>query len=368
MGKRKIGIIGGGNLGSVLAVRFSQKNDVVLYTNLIDRVQEYQKDMVVFCEDTNSYITGNIKSITSSLKELTENSEYIFITFPSFLFKQLAVDLVPLLNNKHHLVFVPGSGGAELAFRDAIKKGATITGLQRVHAVARIIEFGKTVRESGLRPSLRIASIPSSFNHEAAQFLSKLYGVPIEELDNYLNNTLINSNPILHTSRLYSIFHEYPAFVKEYDSLPLFYEEWNIESARLLIKMDDELFSIFDKLELLGLPVKQVKRITHHYDSDDAIGLMNKLKSIQSFKGLKTPGIINEKGKYIPDFKSRYFTADFPFGLDIIRAFARFLNIDVPNMDKASKWYRDASGDKTQFFDLKDYDILSKNDLLNFYK
>lgn len=289
--KRKIGIIGGGNLGSVLAVKFSINHEVTLYTNLVDKVNEYHKDMQVFNEDSNSTYQGNISRITSSLDELVNNSEYIFITFPSFLFDNLSKDLIPLLKKGQHLVFIPGSGGAELFFKSAVEKGVTITGLQRVHSVARIIEFGKLVKESGVRQSIRIAFIPNSFNKTAAEVLSNLYSLPVEQLDNYLNITLINSNPILHTSRLYSIFSNYPNEIKEYDYLPLFYEEWSLDSAKLLINMDNELFNIFDELSKIGLPVNQITTIVHHYESEDATGLTNKLRSINSLKGLTTPSI-----------------------------------------------------------------------------
>ncbi len=30
--------------------------------------------------------------------------------------------MIPYLSNNHHLIFVPGSGGAELFFKDALKK------------------------------------------------------------------------------------------------------------------------------------------------------------------------------------------------------------------------------------------------------
>lgn len=364
----KIGVIGGGNLGSVLAVKFSLKNEVTLYTNLTDKVDLYQKNMTVFNEEHNKYYEGKIERITCDLKELVDNSEYIFITFPSFLFQTLAKELLPMLKKGQHLVFIPGSGGAELAFKDALKKGVTITGLQRVHSVARIIEFGKLVKESGVRSSLRIASIPSSFNSEAAKNISSFYEIPVEELDNYLNITLINSNPILHTSRLYSIYKDYPDKVKEYDSLPLFYEEWDLESGELLVKMDAELFKILDKLEEHGLPVKQISRIVHHYDSEDAVGLTKKLRSIESLKHLATPSIQKENGKFIPDFSSRYFTADFPYGLDILRAFAKTMGVSTPNMDRVSKWYRDVSKDQTKIFDLKEYGFANPEQLVDFYK
>ena len=362
----KIGIIGGGNLGSVLAVNFSLNNEVILYTNLLDKVDEYRPDMQVFCEDTNSYKTGKDIRYTTSLKELAENSTYIFITFPSFMFEALSNDLVPYLNKNHHLVFIPGSGGAELFFKNALEKGATITGLQRVHAIARIIEFGKLVKESGIKPKLRIASVPSSYNDKAAEDLHILYGLPVEKLDNYLNVTFVNSNPILHTSRLATIFKYYPK-TQRYPVLPLFYEGWDDESSSLLIEMDNELFKIIDKLKENGLEVNEIEPLLKYYESHDATSLTNKLSSITAFKGIGTPSVQNEDGTYSPDLNSRYFTADFPYGLDILLSFGRTIGLKLSHMEKVSSWYHTISGNKDSF-SLEKFGIKSTEDIIKFYK
>lgn len=361
----KIGIIGGGNMGCVIATKFSQKHEVTLYTNLTDKLPLYKKDMKVYLEDKDLYYQANIKCITSSLEELCEKSDYIFITFPSFLFEQLNKDLYPHLTNRHHLFFVPGSGGAELFFKDVLAKGVTISGLQRVHSVARIIDFGELTKESGLRKELYVASIPNPFNKEAAKIVEELYNIKTVALDNYLNITLINSNPILHTSRLYSIYKDYED-VHKYEALPLFYEEWSNETSELLINMDHELFTIFDYFGERGLPVKQIKPLLEHYESTNAIEMTNKIRSINSLKGLTTPSVKLDDGNYIPDLSSRYFTADFPDGLDILLSFADFLNLDCPHMTEVSNWYHRITN-TTRVFKLSNF-FSNKDELLSLYK
>ena len=150
----RITIIGGGNMGSILAVKFFQKHLVNLYLNSpYENVEDYQKDMTVLNEDLGMHTKGNISLITDDLEEAIENADWIFITFPSFLFESFSQRLIPLLHKGQHLVGIPGSGGFELFLKGALDKGCTITGLQRVHSVARIIEKGKEVRESGVRKS-----------------------------------------------------------------------------------------------------------------------------------------------------------------------------------------------------------------------
>ena len=46
--RKRIGIIGAGNMGSILAVKFSRTNDVVLYTNMTQDLPLYKKDMQVY--------------------------------------------------------------------------------------------------------------------------------------------------------------------------------------------------------------------------------------------------------------------------------------------------------------------------------
>ena len=362
----KITVIGGGNMGSILSVKFSQKHDVTLFLNSpYEKREEYRQDLLVYNEDSDSFTKGRISLITEDLKTAVNDAEWIFITYPSFLFSSFSKQLIPLLHQGQHIVGIPGSGGFELYFRGALDKGVTITGLQRVHSVARIIKKGEEVRESGVRTGIRCASIPLSFNKEAAKFLKDCYSLPVEPLDNYLNVTLLNSNPILHTSRLYSVFHDYET-KKEYDKLPLFYEEWSLESSELLEKMDSELFSMIAYLKDNGMVVNQITTLLEHYESHNPLEMTKKLNSINSLKGLTTTSKLNENGKYIPDLSSRYFTADFPYGLDILLSFSYLLKVPCPNMQMVSDWYHRITNTERTFY-LDAFGLNSIEDLRNTY-
>lgn len=361
----KITILGAGNMGSVLAAKFSQANDVCVYLNELESGSPFNKNIEVFCEDTNSSYFGKISIITKDIKEAIEFANIIVITYPAFLFEKYSKIIIPLLKRGQHLLFVPGSGGAELFFKGAVEKGVTISGLQRVHSVARLIERGIAVRESGIRKELYVASIPNSFNEEAAKIAENLYSIPVVELDNYLNATLINSNPILHTCRLYSVFNEYPTNIKGLEKVPLFYEDWDLKTSELLIKMDKELFNLFDNLALLKIKVNQIKPLLEHYESNDKISLTNKITSIKSLKGLTTPSVKKDNGLFIPDLSSRYFTADFPFGLDILISFFDFFGLNCESMKKVSLWYHKILNDNMNF-NLYNYFIDVKN-LVDYY-
>ena len=187
--------------------------------------------------------------------------------------------ILPYVDSNTIIMVLPGTGGAEFAFADCIKKGATLSGLQRVPTVARIEELGKRVRCEGLRSELHVAAIPHSKTSEIADFMSEVWGIPCHVLPNYLSVTLTPSNPILHTTRLRTLFADYEPG-KVYDSNPLFYGEWSDESSNLLIQADEELQQMCRMMEQAGvgdIDLSQVKSLKLHYESDTIEAMTSKI-------------------------------------------------------------------------------------------
>ena len=147
----------------------------------------------------------------------------------------------------------------------------------------------------------------------------------------------------------------------------MFYETWNDETSQLLSDMDDELTSLFNELEKHGYPVKDIPGILAYYDSETVPQMTAKIKSIGGFKGLYSPMVELEPGKFIPDFNSRYFTADFPFGLDIILEFLKLFNLKKDNCELVSNWFNKECHPKRRFR-FETFGIHSIDDLLEFYK
>ena len=61
------------------------------------------------------------------------------------------------------------------------------------------------------------------------------------------------------------------------------------------------------------------------------------LSSIQGFKGIITPMVKVCEG-YVPDYNSRYFTEDFPYGIRYIWKLAHDNDVSCPNIDMVYKW------------------------------
>lgn len=166
-----------------------------------------------------------------------------------------------------------------------------------------------------------------------ASLMQEWFERPVSLLKNYLEASLTNSNPLLHTSRLYTMFGDKNEG-KIYSRMQLFYEEWTEEAASLYIKMDEEFFHL---LKVLPVTEGYLPTALDYYDSHDAKSLAAKLSSIEGFQGITSPMIKVDEG-WIADFSSRYFTEDFPYGLKYIWQLAHKNGILCPNIDKVYAW------------------------------
>ena len=77
--------------------------------------------------------------------------------------------------------------------------------------------------------------------------------------------------------------------------------------------------------------------VLDYYERTDAVSLAQKLRSIEAFKGIKAP-MKTVEGGYVPDFQSRYFTEDFPYGLAIVRRLMKEQGIEAPTIERVYQW------------------------------
>ncbi|MFY1067099.1 NAD/NADP octopine/nopaline dehydrogenase family protein [Enterococcus sp. AD013-P3] len=331
----RIGIIGFGNIGSTLAADLSSRNhEVSVYSsaNLGHGVNYQLTDM-----DSGYTINSEIYLITDDFKLAVSDRELIFVTYPSFMLHELSQWLIKNLDNKTSVCVVPGTGGAEYLMKDLIDNGHELYGLGRVPYIARIAERNRKTLYSR-KSSITAAPISGGDSTQFINCLSNLLKMEVIELGNYLAIALTPSNAILHTSRLYSLFKNYQVGAY-YSSVPLFYEQWDNDSSNWLITLDKEVEELVYHLPK-ELDMSDFKTIRKHYESWTSNEITAKISSIDSFKGILTPMIKKDEG-FIPNFKSRYFTEDFPYGLLLLKAFSLIVGTDTPGMNRVLSWYQD---------------------------
>lgn len=352
-----ITVIGGGNIGTLMAADLSMKAKVSIYSPQVDKWTD--KIIVYNDDDTVQKISSQI-FVTDNLREAICGAQYIFITLPAFMFMDIASKIEDYVSIDQIICAVPGSGGVEFAFKRLIDKGVTVIGLQRVHCIARLKEYGHSVYALGRKRQIEIASIPSKMAENLRSEISELFSMPCIALDNYLCLTLTPSNPILHTSRLYSLFKNYEE-EKLYSRVPLFYEEWNDESSKILIKMDDELQKLCN---VIPIELGGVVSLKKYYASFSEKAMTDKIRSIKAFKGILSPMKEVPNHFYKPDISSRYFVSDFDFGLKIICDISDTFHVKVKTMKQAYNWYEKVANSDRAIFRLK----MSRQEFLDLYK
>ena len=119
-----------------------------------------------------------------------------------------------------------------------------------------------------------------------------------------------------------------------YPRNPQFYAEWTLEASALLIQMDKEFQNL---LKNLGLKPGCIPAVLDYYESADAESLTTKLQTIKAFQGILSP-MKEVAGGFIPDFTSRYFTEDFPYGMRFVVETAHKRNVSIPTIDQVYQW------------------------------
>lgn len=356
-----ITIIGGGNIGTLMAAEFANcGHRVNIFTSSPER---WSKNIKAIDRQNELVCEGTLFSVTNDLQLAIQDSDYILVTLPSIAQKAFAEQLLPFAGAKMKIGIIPGYGGAEIIFKPLADKGAVIFGFQRVHAIARLVEYGKTVCMNSRKDAIFLAALDPAYTDKLCRDMQALFKMPCNALPSYLCVTLTPSNPILHTSRLYSMFSEY----KEGLCWPrniLFYEEWTDLASSVLIESDKELQSICKELDKMDL--SSVRSLKDHYESYSVKAMTEKISSISAFKGITSPMKKSNDG-WIPDFDSRYFSCDFAYGLEMLRQFGEILSVDTPTIDIMMEWYKKASGNTAPTISLRSAGINDKQDIYNYY-
>lgn len=339
----RIAIVGGGNIGTQFAVHCAEKgHEVVVYTS---RPEVFGKQLNIVDDDGKTTHKGEIAFATNDPESAFHHADCILVTMPSTMMKSSAEVIYAHTGIESIIGVVPGNGGSECAFGKCIDRGNIFFGIERVPAIARLVKKGQTVRSIGYRDELHVSTLPIANAEKCAQMISGIFDMPCKVIPNYLNLTMTPSNPILHTTRLRTLFEDWKPGIY-YDSVPLFYEEWDDSSSELLIACDEEVQEICRALPAFQL--EYVKSLRVHYESPTVEAMTRKISSIQAFKGLTTPTVETEGG-VIPDLHSRYFTADFSYGLTIIQQVADFAGVSTPNIDATMNWYKEIAVEKDEF-------------------
>ena len=327
----KICICGGGNLGHVVAgfVAAQGKHEVCLLTRQPER---WSTQLTIEAPEGTTY-TGHLSGIYSDAQQAVSDAQIILLCLPGYGIRDTLLQIKDYLRPDAAVGTVVSSTGFFFQAIDILSASQTLFGFQRVPFISRVIDYGHRARLMGYKESLELAIERSAQPGILRDVLSDMLRTPIHLLGSHYEVSLSNSNPLLHPSRLYSLWKDWhPGII--YDRIPMFYEEWTEEAAELYINMDRELQAL---LEQLPVSKGSIATVLAYYESTDAPSLARKLRSIEAFKGIASP-MKQVEGGFVPDFHSRYFTEDFPYGLAFVHRLTHEKGIPSPTIDKIYEW------------------------------
>lgn len=326
----KICICGGGSLGHVSAGVLSS-HDGIEVSILTNRPSQWGERIVVTDKEGKQYV-ANIRLATDQPSEVIPQSDMVFICQPGFLIEKTLRDIKPYLKEETVVGSIVASTGFFFVAHKVLDKETPLFAFQRTPFIARVSEYGHSANLLGYKPEVAIATENVADMEAFRCMIEKLFITPTVLKGSHYEVSLTNSNPILHTGRLYSMWRDWNGEI--YDHNILFYKEWNDEASQLLIAMDAEFMQLLTKL-----PVAEgaIIPLLEYYESHDAESLTRKISSISAFQTIESPMKRVEEG-WVPDFESRYFTEDFPFGLKYIWSLAKEKGVSTPTIDKVYEW------------------------------
>lgn len=321
---KTICICGGGSLGHVMAAVLGSHNDVKINI-LTGHPEAWGGSVSAIDSNGKNYIT-EINKVSCKASDVIPESNIILLCLPGYLIRETLLKIRPYAQGKPVGSVVSSTGFFQNA-GEILGANAILFGFQRVPFIARVREYGRTADLLGYKKELFMAieNIEISF----IELWSTWLGTPVHKLNNKWEAILSNSNPLLHTSRLYSLWHN-----RETERSPqpiLFYEQWDDTSSELYVAMDDEF------QQLCKCYNAHIPDVFTYYESSNPQELTRKLSSIAAFKGILAPMKHDEEG-WIPDFTSRYFTEDFPYGLQLIKDLAHINKLSTPAIDMVLEW------------------------------
>jgi hypothetical protein len=330
-------VVGGSSLAhSLVAVLGSREEaEVRVLTRQPERwracVKGHYRDLL---------IEGRLARAASDPAEVVPGAGIVLIAVPPAAHREVLLKVQPHLDPGAWVGGMPGYGGFDWQARRVLGRGPTLFGVQRIPYVSHVVEYGREVAITGIRPQLFLAALPATEVNEVAATLERLMHTRVVPTGNYLNVTLSTSNPIMHPARLYGLLSGWRPG-QTYDRCPYFYRDWDEVSTVVYLRCADELQAVS---RALPLDLGYVKGLVQHFEVATREDITAKIRGLASLAHRPAPLSRRESGGYEVDLQSRYFTEDIPYGILIQRAVAELVGVPTPMFDQIIRWAQGLMG------------------------
>ena len=260
--------------------------------------------------------------------------------------------LEPYLEDGCLIVGLPGQNGFEFDVRRALRRGIKnhiLMNFDSLPWICRIVEFGKSVKISGIKNNLIGAvqgnAAQARISDPLACMQELLGPAPKLTLSGHmLGITLRSLNAYSHPPIMYARWKDWDG--KPLEQPPLFYQGVDEATAELLNKISDEVVAISRRIMMQHpdvdlsqvIPMYEWDISCYGHDIQDKTNLMTAMRTNTTYEGITHPMSQTEDGGYVPNFQHRFLKEDIPFGLVVIRSIAEIAGVPTPYIDEVLLW------------------------------
>jgi len=359
-GKPSLCVCGGGNASHVYMALFSARGyEVNVFADFGDEAEKLTKAKeenggVVAadrCDPSNlKEHKGTVNKISKDPADIFPQSDVIFISLPSFAFKPILDKMKPHLKDGAIIYYLPGQGGCDFIVRkemaDELASGKlSFCGVMPMPFNCRIKDYGKLVDLAAYKDMYDLAAFPGKDGAACGKLLSDILGKPVNAGGCMASLHLQGANPNIHPARVYGMWKDWDGKTP-YAENCLFYETWDDASAVYADGISDERCGIWAEIckrcPSAGKPadVKGIREyIFQCYGKSIADPSTTKgvFSTNDGYKGFKCP-MKEVEGGFVPDFKNRYFSEDFPESFAIYKGLADLVDYPTPVIDTCFLW------------------------------
>ena len=354
-------ICGGGNASHALAALLSSRPDmdVRVYSPFQDEAQRWQKNLAsevgqagrgfMTAKTRDGLIYGQPRLVSADPKQVVPGTQLILLALPAFAHQDVMRSFLPFIDRQVVIGALPARGGFDWECKDVFQgylDSVSFFGMQTLPWACRIERFGAAVSILGTKREADIAVWPSHQGDYLAGKLSDLFKLQVKPISNFLSLTLANPGQIIHPGIMYGLFHQWDG--TPYTEAPLFYQNVDGKTARLLSQLSDEIqgvrFTLQDRFPELDLsavvPLDEWLQRSYRDDVSDASSVQSCFQTNRVYASLRAP-MRPVSGGLAPDFQARYLVEDVPYGLLVTRGIAELAGIETPVIDQVVDWSQD---------------------------
>lgn len=283
------------------------------------------------------YIENNLgdkSKVTNvvSYEQLQQACDYdiIFLTLPYRHKISRIKQLENSIKRSTTIVLLPANQGAVNYLPKSIQENNPIILSERVPQISRIDQKYKSVNVYGTRRDLMMVGK----NGADPMLLSEIipYMDQLQILNNEFEISLISSNAVLHTSRVYNLYaNRNDNYGKEFG----FYTEWTERDGQLLIDMEDEVINLKTKIEEVeGIEI-YLYDLFKHFD-------INPKTAKKAKERVSTYQALSKIRFYAADeadlMQNRYVVDDAVLGIHYYLELAKKYQVEMPHLQMIYDW------------------------------